>query len=228
MMSFGKWAPFFVMLVMFSSCKKADEAVSGLVTELRPAAAAVPDTDSFAQTQGNKPFGLTQGMTLEELHDKTGGGQDPAGSVGAMQVIVVESVPEPSSDFERYVLYANRDSGLCMIVAYGKELPLASEQETLQQAYQRVADGLKAMYGKPDEESSGLLAAVDRAASLAMDNASHSEPAQSQMTWSPGKRGASSLARIDLAAVSEDWMNGGLLLMYSFANAETCRDSKEK
>jgi hypothetical protein len=86
------------------------------------------------------PFGLRQGMSVEEL------GADATHIGRGMYKLA--SVPLPDPDFEFYVAQVSPRTGLCFIKGVGKPVRTGAYGTELQTQFTRVRDELSAVYGR--------------------------------------------------------------------------------
>ena len=86
------------------------------------------------------PFGLRQGMSVEEL------GADATHIGGGMYKLA--SVPLPHPDFEFYVAQVSPRTGLCFIKGVGKPVRTSAYGTELQKQFAHTRDELSAVYGR--------------------------------------------------------------------------------
>ena len=86
------------------------------------------------------PFGLKQGMSVEEL------GADARHIGGGMYKLA--SVPLPHPDFEFYVAQVSPRTGLCFIKGVGKPVRTSAYGTELQMQFAHTRDELSAVYGR--------------------------------------------------------------------------------
>jgi hypothetical protein len=85
------------------------------------------------------PFGLKQGMSVEELGDK-------AAHLGR-GMYRVASVPLPNPDLEFYVAQVSPRTGLCYIKGVGKPVRTSAAGTELQSRFETTRDEVSATYG---------------------------------------------------------------------------------
>jgi hypothetical protein len=93
-----------------------------------------------AATQPSMPFGLKQGMSVEELGAKAahmGGG-----------MYKVTSVPLPNPDLEFYVAQVSPRTGLCYVKGVGKQVRTSAYGTELLSQFESIRDQTSATYGK--------------------------------------------------------------------------------
>ena len=86
------------------------------------------------------PFGLKQGMSVEEL-----GGQ--AADVGG-GMYKLTSVPVPHPDLEFYVAQVSPRTGLCYIKGVGKQVRTSAYGTELRLQFESMRDEMSAVYGR--------------------------------------------------------------------------------
>jgi hypothetical protein len=92
------------------------------------------------------PFGLKMGLTLRQLENI-----DPDIVSKTDGTYSMKKVPTPHSSFESYLLTISPDTGLCKIMAIGKDIPDSDYGLALQSEYYTVKKALQKKYGKGKE-----------------------------------------------------------------------------
>lgn len=86
------------------------------------------------------PFGLTKGMTLDQI------------DVHAQQidhgVYATQKIPNPHSSFKRYALVIGPSAGLCKVKAISKSIATDSSGDQLRQEFEKTRGRLEKIYGK--------------------------------------------------------------------------------
>lgn len=190
----------------------AKEAL-GSATPAAPSVAAPPAPSSKSY---DGPFGLKEGLTLDEVRAITSltAGDAPG-------LYSTDSVPAPHVAFENYVLGFSDKSGLCTITAIGKDITAGSYGTEVITAFDDLEAALKKKYGtdkRYDFASSVLdepqfwmmaLSQKDRTLSAIWDK-------ESKATL------PASLSAIGLTARGTDIRTAYINLRYEFANVGDC------
>jgi hypothetical protein len=165
------------------------------------------------------PFGLSQGMTLEQI-----GGRPM--DVGGKGKYMITEVPKPHSAFGDYVIQVGPKSGLCWVKSMGKPLETSVHGTELQSAFHDMETRLEAAYGKhltidelrpesiwnrPNEWMQGL---AKRERELA-----------ARWSSTDGSQLPKDIRQVELYAVPYPTsLNKGLLMVeYEFANFDACK-----
>lgn len=162
------------------------------------------------------PFGLKQGLTLDEARALT---TLTAGD--APGVYSTADVPSPHVAFESYVLGFSKKSGLCTITGIGKDITAGSYGTEVISAFEELESALKEKYGedKKYDYAGGImddpqfwmmaLSQKDRTLSAIWNKASKSNLPPS-------------LSGIMLDARGSDIRTAYINLRYEFSNIEDC------
>jgi hypothetical protein len=154
------------------------------------------------------PFGLSEGMSLEQLRIAMPGykAEDEFGGWS-------KSVPVPVVNLRKYGVIAPNSTGLCRVVGvYG---PTSKDTLVLEQ-YELMRDALSRKYGeseslsfrKPNFESTSLISAVDM------------EVRRKAELWAIGR--SPGLDSVLLEVIAEGPTRGGVSITYDFSNIAKC------
>lgn len=161
------------------------------------------------------PFGLEQGMSLEQLDANTE-------SVAAGKYIL-KSVPNPNPAFEQYIVQLGPQTGLCWIKAISKDIETNPYGYQLKSNFARLRDVVEAVYGdhliidrliygsKYDQPVEWMQGLINEERLLAA-------------FWDRGNGSSlpKHLTSIDLVASPVSAYKGFVAIEYSFSNEATC------
>ena len=161
------------------------------------------------------PFGLEQGMTLDELNVTP--------SPFAAGKYVLTDVPKPNPAFDQYIVQIGPQTGLCWIKAISKDVVTNPYGYQLKTSFDKMEGIVERIYGDH----------------LTIDRLVHGSRWDSPFEWMAGllheerllaafwDRGngsnlPSELVSIDLVASPVDIDKGYIAIEYSFTNEATC------
>lgn len=170
----------------------------------------------------NGPFGLKMGLTYQQVK-AIDSDIEAVESVG--HAYVIEDVPKPHSRFESYILFISPKTGLCKIVAIGKNVSTNGSGYALRTEYQSVRDAIINKYGQNKEYdflSNGSIWNEPRDFMMALVK----EDRYLLSTWlgEDGDLFYDNISAILLEARAQDSSTGYLRLGYEFENFSSFSD----
>lgn len=169
------------------------------------------------------PFGLQMGLTREQVRELIPSLKDSEDSPTYAES---STVPKPHPDFESYGLQFSKKSGLCKIVAIGKDISSGSAGYELRAAFEEIDKALTARYGKGklydfsseryDSPEYWMMHLLQKNRTLAK-------------IWSSehGSSLSHSLGSVGLEANASDMSTGYLVVRYEFSNLPDCSAEAE-
>jgi hypothetical protein len=158
------------------------------------------------------------GLTREQVQQLIPGLKDEEDSPGYANAT---SVPQSHPDFESYGLQFSKKSGLCKIVAIGKDISTGSAGYELRSAFDEIDKALTAKYGKGklyDFSSERYDSPEFWMMHLSQKNRTLAK------VWSPefGSTLSHNLGSVGLEAGASDMSTGYLVIRYEFSNLPDC------
>ncbi|WP_169295712.1 hypothetical protein [Advenella sp. EE-W14] len=164
---------------------------------------------SVAITQPNDyPFGLTEGMSKDELKKALIGYEELNEFV-----TTATSVPKPVSLFDSYVFQSTKETGLCRAFGMTK---FTSSNRDLEEDYKVLKESLTKKYGK----SKTLDKSEPYTDDIPLIMAVSSEIRRKAQHWS--LRDVPGIQEIILEVFAENIVEGYVSVEYVFSNAESC------
>jgi len=169
---------------------------------------------AFCQTYEG-PFGLKMGLTYQQLK-----AIDPGIEKSEENYYKMTVVPKPHKSFEGYMVTISPKTGLCNIMAYGKDISTNGYGFDVSSEYKSVRDALESKYGKYNEIDFLMPSSIwDEAKDYMM--ALYLDERILCATW-PSESGddlSNSIKIILLQAKALNTSTGYLKLHYDFDNA---------
>lgn len=167
----------------------------------------------------NGPFGLTMGMSKEELGTLE--------STRNPDMYKLEDVPIPSDHFDDYYLMVGDEVGLCVVRTVKGPIDSNRFGHGIKREYEQLQDALVKRYGKGEDDIDMLMPGSlwDEPEDFMMGL--QREDRQLFTLWTGeanAAMAASSLSAILLEAKGLSSSKGALVLQYEFDNAEACRE----
>lgn len=178
------------------------------------AAAALLITVLSTQAEAG-PFGLEMGQSMDGL-DVTPLDSSPHN-------FVAYKVPKPHSAFVAYGLLAPPSTGLCRIIAVGKDIETSSFGLELQARFDKIASQIDRVYG-PHEKKDFLFSGSvwDDRDDWMMALKRKERVLQASWDEESGAKLKDGIVEILLTAVADRMDTGSLRLQYRFTNTEAC------
>lgn len=158
---------------------------------------------------GDGPFGLVQGLTLEEL------GTAEQLEPGKYKL---RSVPKPHASFESYIVQVAPKAGLCWIKAIGKDVRTSGFGVELKSAFDDLRVRLESTYGRPELYDRLLPDSIWEEQKYFMMSLLKKERLLAAI-WKPT---TGDLGSVGLIATASSGERGYLSLEYSFKNEGAC------
>ena len=170
------------------------------------------------------PFGLEQGMTLEEITNACGG-KNPV-DLGGGRYLVQPAKTHPS--FAEYVAYVSETEGLYALTASTKEILSDEEGKTLQKRFHSLVSSISKTYG-----DCRLIDEIDEGSKLTeqiywIHTLRTGE--RKLEAWWLGEDGAllsDDVQNIYLAVKSTSYLKARIALRYRFANFDKAKDTQD-
>jgi len=167
------------------------------------------------------PFGIQMGMSINELEQF---GKVTKTEIQGGTVYVLEKPPKTHPDFERFSVMATPATGVCRIVAGGRNVETNVYGNGLRARFDAVQDGLKGKYGEQRLFDFLQGGSIWREANEWM-RALRKKERVLQAIWLE-KNGATltdNLSGVLLDAIADSDNAGHLVLTYEFKNVDACR-----
>jgi hypothetical protein len=161
------------------------------------------------------PFGLSMGMTVEELDLNLDNKQ--------FHIYKANSVPKPHPYFNQYILKITPGSGLCSLEAYGQRINTSGYGIEALKEYQDILKRLSKAYGKPISKNELKEGSIwnepqDFMSSLEKKH----RTVESRWKESDGLALKDDLISIWLSLEPETKKTGFLKLEYYYSNVDKC------
>jgi hypothetical protein len=181
-----------------------------------PAAASAASSPEPAPKAYDGPFGLKQGLTLDQVRAVT---SLTAGDT--LGLYSAASVPAPHVAFESYVLGFSSKSGLCTITAIGKDITAGSYGTEVISAFDDLESALQKKYG-PDKKYDFASGLMDDPQYWMM--ALHDKNRTLAAIWNKESKATlpPSLSSIGMDARGSDINTAYINLRYEFSNVDDC------
>lgn len=211
---------------ILAACLVAMFALSGCQQDASPGgtptpaetAVALPPTPVAARMTYDGPFGLKMGLTPTEVKAVIPSLEERDQGPGTYRS---DSVPMPHPDFESYLLLFSAQSGLCKIMAIGKDISSGDTGFEVRSAFDDLDKAVTGKYGKGkkydftseryDSPEFWMMYLLKKNRTLAK-------------IWSEkdGSALTGDLESISLEAKASDMSTGYLVLRYEFQNMSDC------
>ena len=205
-----------IFITALSGCRQDSSPASAPAQETQAAASQpIPVT---AKKTYDGPFGLKMGLSAEEAEAAIPSLEESDQGPGIYQA---DSVPIPHPDFESYALLFSQKSGLCKIVAIGKDIKSGDAGHEIRSAFDTLDKAITKKYGKGkkydftseryDSPEFWMMHLLQRNRTLAK-------------VWNKeeGSTLSSNIASIELEAVAANMSTGYLVMRYQFENTPDC------
>jgi len=221
-MKFNQWkaTACFISVIALAGCQ--EKVSSANAPEMEEAAAPQP-APVRAQVTYDGPFGLNMGLSTAEakaaIPDLEESDQGP-------RIYRADSVPVPHPDFESYSLLISQKSGLCKIVAIGKDIKSGDAGYEVRSAFDALDKAITSKYGngkkydftsqRHDSPQFWMMHLLDKNRTLAK-------------VWDndEGSNLTSNLTSIILEAGATSMSTGYLVMSYEFQNMSDCAAEAE-
>ena len=196
-----------------------------------PSSASVQNTVAAAtssQAQAPKksyggPFGLAMGISLSEAKQLL-----PSLSENSDGTFTATTVPTPHEAFESYILVFSSKSGLCKIVAIGKDIQSGDNGFEVQSAFDDLSQGLSKKYGH-GKKYDRVTGSMDEPQFWMMTLSEKNRMLAEIWDAEDGATLPKELSGIALEAHASNLRTGFINLSYQFANFNDCiEENKEK
>lgn len=207
----------FGFITVLSGCRQ-DPSPASAPVQAEQAVVLTP-APTIAKATYDGPFGLKMGLSPEEtkaaipsLEEKIDQGSG---------IYRADSVPIPHPDVESYSLFFSQKSGLCKIVAIGKDIKSGDAGYEVQTAFEALDKAITNKYGRGkkydftseryDSPEFWMMHLLQKNRTLAK-------------VWSKeeGSTLSSNLSSIELQAGATDMSTGYLVMRYQFENMPDC------
>lgn len=173
-----------------------------------------------AQGAAPGPFGFHEGMTLAELQSL---GAKPTKTPG---IYSVGTAPQGSSDIDFYQLVVEPSTGLCKLVAVGKDVETSGSGSELRSAYESIQAALTTKYGEPavayDFLRAGSLWTEPQYFMMGLLKLDRSLTTYWGTTDKPLPANAAHIHTVALDTKATGSSTGYVTIGYEFNNFETC------
>lgn len=156
------------------------------------------------------PFGLTEGMSKDELKKVLIGYEELDEFV-----VIATSVPKPVSLFNSYVFQSTKETGLCRAIGMTK---FTSNNRDLESYYNVLKDSLSKKYGKSESLDESEPYTEDIPLIMAISSETRRKAQYWPLERTPG------IQSIILEVLAENIMAGYVSVKYEFSNSERCLD----
>ena len=211
-----------ITLVGLLGCKpRADAQSAASPSETTPAATLPQSVAAVPVYEG--PFGLKMGLSVEAVKAIIPSLKENEGDRSLYSSF---TVPVPHPDFEYYMFVFSQKSGLCKVVAIGKNITTGDAGTDVKSAFDDIDKAISTKYGKGekydftseryDSPEFWMLHLLQKNRTLAK-------------FWSTknGSTLTNDLALISLQAQAENMSTGYLALNYEFQNMPGCSQEDE-
>lgn len=203
-------------IIALSGCQQNSSPVSTRTPAEHPTAPLSSPATSRVIHDG--PFGLKMGLSPAEVKAAVPSLEESDQGAGIYRSV---SVPVPHPDFESYSLLLSQKSGLCKIVAIGKDIQSGDTGFEVRSAFDALDKAITSKYGKGkkydftseryDSSEFWMMHLLQKNRTLAK-------------IWSKeeGSSLTNNLSAIALEAGASDMSTGYLVMRYEFQNMPDC------
>lgn len=171
------------------------------------------------------PFGLSMGMTLDDLTEACDGADPEHIEDDCYYVFPVKKHPL----FKRYVAFVDSDKGLYCIRAVSDDISTNRYGTEIQNAFSEIKERVSKTYGRPriiDEIESDSLYTDDRDWVRSLEDGSRMYAA----IWESSAKNElkDDLTEVSIYASAEDYLQTGwIILEYKFNNMQAVQDAQD-
>lgn len=179
-----------------------------------------PSSETKSETKDG-PFGIYEGMTLQELKKV-----DPAAILlPKSSLYMVTTVPAPSSKFTSYTVVLAPSTGACAVMAMTDDITADSQGFEVKRRFESILDLLKSVYGEPKRYDFLGAGSIWKDPQDWMMGLARKERTLSA-AWTP-KDDPKRVSSIALWVAADSSTEGRVLLKYEFTNFGACTKERE-